>query len=731
MRKEELRKLRSLPATEAIKREGRVQVERSSGWGTWQHKYTTSKWKTLIRAQYLSGIIKVAIFIPDDITKKIYTPRYELFINPKGYEFITRELDDKGKEVRWLTAMVQNLPGVYPYESYYGSREAAIYLTQDTYRTFNTLLTPLDDAESKLKDTYRGVDRLRKWQQMIRDEDIRQKEAREIKPWDEDMALVPELPKSFDEWMKYSVCKNVFIFYEYKASGAKEGYCSRCKTVVPIKEPRHDKKTTCPHCKAKALFKASGKIRTLSTESYTAQIIQKIKGGIVIRKIDQQQLYGSKGYMHPYARNSEWERIIITDDNAVRRYVYGLYKNKCHRWILDNSAAYYYRKDVKLYKRNWKAVCNTEVFRHSAIGLWDELPTDVTSYLQIEKGNPAVEMLARIGMFKLAAGLIRARYDHNLLKEDATEIAKILRIDNARLKRLKNMDADVKHLRWMQLEKLANTIWPDEMIDGLAQAGITPSMLNFLNPPIAYPKAYRYLAKQSTIAGVSMYDVIGTWQDYLNMADQMKMNTKLEQIEFPKDVKAAHDELVLLRESAGIKKQAAELRKKWPKAEKHLKALTKFEYKDEKYQIVTPKSLDDIVKEGIILHHCVHTCDYYFSRIQSDESYLFFLRKASNPDMPWYTLEVEPSGNIRQKRTTGDNQNKDFEDAIGFLKKWQNYFSKKLTKKEKELGVISDKLRKENYSNLRKNQNKVWHGKLAGQLLADVLEADFMAAVGQ
>ena len=38
-------------------------------------------------------------------------------------------------------------------------------------------------------------------------------------------------------------------------------------------------------------------------------------------------------------------------------------------------------------------------------------------------------------------------------------------------------------------------------------------------------------------------------------------------------------------------------------------------------------------------------------------------------------------------------------------------------------------MRIENYKNLRENGNKVWHGKLAGQLLADVLEADFMEAM--
>ena len=66
---------------------------------------------------------------------------------------------------------------------------------------------------------------------------------------------------------------------------------------------------------------------------------------------------------------------------------------------------------------------------------------------------------------------------------------------------------------------------------------------------------------------------------------------------------------------------------------------------------------------------------------------------------------------------------------MGYLKKRQQFIKKPLTEEEKELGEKSNKMRIENYKNLRENGNKVWHGKLAGQLLADVLEADFMEAM--
>lgn len=44
---------------------------------------------------------------------------------------------------------------------------------------------------------------------------------------------------------------------------------------------------------------------------------------------------------------------------------------------------------------------------------------------------------------------------------------------------MKEMDANVDMLRWMQYEKLANTIWPDEMIKDFGNAGFNTSEFNF------------------------------------------------------------------------------------------------------------------------------------------------------------------------------------------------------------------------------------------------------------
>ena len=98
------------------------------------------------------------------------------------------------------------------------------------------------------------------------------------------------------------------------------------------------------------------------------------------------------------------------------------------------------------------------------------------------------------------------------------------------------------------------------------------------------------------------------------------------------------------------------------------------------------------------------------------------------PNQPYDSFEFEPEGTERQKRTVGDKQNADFDEAKGFIMKWQRAIQRKLSQEDRLLAEESAKLRVEEFKQLRENGTKIWHGHLAGKLLADVLEADLMEA---
>lgn len=71
------------------------------------------------------------------------------------------------------------------------------------------------------------------------------------------------------------------------------------------------------------------------------------------------------------------------------------------------------------------------------------------------------------------------------------------------------------------------------------------------------------------------------------------------------------------------------------------------------------------------------------------ESYLLFLRKTAEPDTPYYTVEAEPGGTVRQVRTQYNRQNDDIGEVRAFLKIWQKQLAKRLTQKDKQLAADS------------------------------------------
>lgn len=71
---------------------------------------------------------------------------------------------------------------------------------------------------------------------------------------------------------------------------------------------------------------------------------------------------------------------------------------------------------------------------------------------------------------------------------------------------------------------------------------------------------------------------------------------------------------------------------------------------------------------------------------------------------------------------------KDLDDALPFLREWQQWVKNNLSEEDKQLAEKSDMARKKGYEKLREDKKIIWHGRLQGTLLADALEEDFMAA---
>lgn len=247
--------------------------------------------------------------------------------------------------------------------------------------------------------------------------------------------------------------------------------------------------------------------------------------------------------------------------------------------------------------------------------------------------------------------------------------------------------------------------------------------------PIYYELQGRhYLRRQMRESRMKSKEVLTTWSDYLSMAVRLGMDTQDEIVYRARKLKQRHDELVeRCNQRKDLALRAGEILQKYPMVEENYHAVKQiYAHAGEEYTIIVPERIEDIILEGEKLHHCVGSSDRYWDRVQRKESYILFLRRSAEPEKAYYTLEIEPDGTVRQKRTMYDRQEEDIVEATKFLKKWQRVISERLTEHELTLARKSQVLRAQEFKDLRENQIIINTGELRGSKLVDVLMEDLL-----
>lgn len=467
-------------------------------------------------------------------------------------------------------------------------------------------------------------------------------------------------------------------------------------------------------------------------------LVQKCGKGILIRQYCATRAYSAGNYESPDISCMEERRYVYNADLEETPYYYGRYRFQEYRWIKgekpDAGFGYYqyYRSREEMlgsvYKRTLPAL-SAGVLRKTGLPQLARKVDKINprEYLETLSRKPYLEQIAKSDLCQLAWSVINDR--RALVLSNGNDFAKSLGIDKNRMKRLREHNGGFVYLEWLRFEKLRENNIHDSIIEYFERNNLSPGDLGFIIEKMTPTRICNYLKRQFREAGRPPRELVSTWQDYTAMAGRLKMDLEQEQIFKPKDLVKTHDDLLVLLGGKEIVLQASEILKKYPDVDEICQQIKeKYEYGDKDYMIIAPDRIEDIINEGHILGHCLHRSDFYFDRIQTRESYILFLRKASEPDQPYYTLEVEPGGTARQKRTVGDKQNADYEKAKNFIRKWQKAISRRLTKEDWEFAERSALLRVEELAEMREKKVKIRHGHLAGKSLADVLEADLMEA---
>lgn len=684
------------------------------------HKNPVFKTAIVFRGRYENGILMISVFSTKDMRLGAKTPKYTVYMDVANRQFIT--WDHNGK--KWREAMLYNLSQIWPYYSDSKTDESAIVSLVKRY-----LKTEMPG--------YRGI---YEWQSAIRADQLRARHKRETDPWDARMNKVGTVPANFYRWVEKTAIPDNFIFYRY-VRNVKTGWCSHCERDVPIKKPRHNAEGKCPHCRSEITYKAIGRCGVMNTGRTWCYLIQRYDDGFIIREFWANKHYGKGAYKTPKVFCEEVRRVIFDPDLNYDAYYYGEYKHVALRWIKDENLRTYqgFREtDGKVYPHTiygLKAVDKTglrEMLRDIHFRF------DPEYYIANLRKKPYIEQIAKAGLPRLTMDYVKHR-DYIISDEDdpvapiagAKSLGKALQIDKARLNRLQKRNGGLKYLQWLIHEKKHNRCIPDAVIEWLIKNNIKPENVTFISNRMTELQIKNYLVRQQHSSGEKISSLLSMWEDYLHMAQRIKMDVNDAIVYRAKDLRRRHDDLVKYIGDHNIAIRAGEVADKFPDVDTILAGLQeKYSYEDDTYAILVPKRIEDILNEGETLHHCIDRTDRYFERIQQHESYLMFLRKKEDISKAWYTLEVEPGGTIRQRRTEYNRQNKDLKDAQPFLEAWQKEIAKRMSEDDHTLAASSKEMRLKEFAELREQGAKIQTGYMAGFLLADVLQADLMESVG-
>lgn len=192
--------------------------------------------------------------------------------------------------------------------------------------------------------------------------------------------------------------------------------------------------------------------------------------------------------------------------------------------------------------------------------------------------------------------------------------------------------------------------------------------------PFTLHKFCRYIEKQGNEFNMGIY------LDYLELAKKLNLDLKDTFVTFPDYLKEKHNDLVDLYQErqfdAKLIKYANKANESANRFAPVVERTNKWCSADEQFVVVNPKSPQEIGYEGLKLRHCVAM---YIDNIVKGEKNIMFLRKANEPDVPYYTMEIIGDTISQCKGYRNTNRT---EDVDVFLHKYAKKMNLKITDNE-------------------------------------------------
>lgn len=569
----------------------------------------------------------------------------------------------------------------------------------DSFRRFTgeyAMISPREEEALRrfLKAEKTGnhqLDNLCKWVEQTRQEMKKRSMEERGELMDEDYRLCPEaLPGGMIDYIRREVLpKDRVIIYK---KGNVQGTCSVCGRKVHARGRRFVQGTrvNCPNC-------GTGVSCVLENGSvFASNYIENI---VAVQKgTDGKTVFFRQWLLHR-DNSARWEHIEDFLQETVR---YAIRRNKTAKWQKQGKESYYMRteryeldewtrwQDNRIYDGSYffytggieEALSGTAMQYADLEGYLEEGGyRNAIYFLEYHAKYPVIEFLWKTGYRNIVHNRIFGmdRENRNAILWEREKLKECFKFP---LRILKLMPPE----EWkLDDVKRANYLWKnygeritDAEMRMALQSRTDVQSLTGAMPYAGIGKILKYIQKQTEKRkeekGHTTYTpegIIRAYRDYLRECEQLHFDLHDREILFPKDLVAAHDRT--MKQIAFEKNKADQ-----EKFQKAVNKLEKFAWQKGGFLIRPAREQMELTAEGKALHHCVGG---YIRDMAEEKTAIFFLRKANEPDKPFYTLELQKK-RVIQCRTEHNASYDRNPDVKKFVDMWMEKIVKKGEKKK-------------------------------------------------
>lgn len=535
------------------------------------------------------------------------------------------------------------------------------------------------------------LDNLCTWVEQTRQEMKKRSMGERGELMDEDYRLCPEaLPEGMIDYIRREVLpKDRVIIYK---RGNVNGICTVCGTQVRAMGRRFTQSTrvNCPNCGARV---------SCVLEDGCAFAANYIENIVAVQKgTDGETVFFRQWLLHR-DNSARWEHIENFLQETVR---YAIRGNKTAKWQKQGKESYYMRteryeldewtrwQDNRIYDGSYffytggieEALSGTAMQYADLEGYLEEGGyRNAIYFLEYHAKYPVIEFLWKTGYRNIVHNRIFGmdRENRNAILWEREKLKECFKFP---LRILKLMPPE----EWkLDDVKRANYLWKnygeritDAEMRMALQSRTDVQSLTGAMPYAGIGKILKYIQKQTEKRkeekGHTTYTpegIIRAYRDYLRECEQLHFDLHDREILFPKDLVAAHDRT--MKQIAFEKNKADQ-----EKFQKAVNKLEKFAWQKGGFLIRPAREQMELTAEGKALHHCVGG---YIRDMAEEKTAIFFLRKANEPDKPFYTLELQKK-RVIQCRTEHNASYDRNPDVKNFVDMWMEKIVKSGGKKK-------------------------------------------------